>query len=383
MKKGFIVFIVIVLAGFIHLNAQKKKDGYKFNEVVTVKTTPVKDQARSGTCWSFAAISFIETELLRMGKGEYDLSEMFNVRMAYPEKAELYIRLHGKTQFSAGGQAHDVMNVFREYGAVPEKVYPGIQYGKDEHNHSELDAVLQGMLKALLKIKKRTYTTVWKAAVEAVLDTYLGTVPQEFEFKGKTYTPKSFAESLGLNPDNYIEITSYTHHPFYTKFILEIPDNWSDDYYYNLPLEELMKVIDHALKNGYSVAWDGDVSEETFKYRKNLALIIPDDWDDMTDEEQEAVFEKPVEEKEITQEMRQKTFNNMSTTDDHLMHLTGMVKDQTGTIYYRTKNSWGSESNEWEGFFNMSGSFVKLKTVAIMVHKDAVPEDIRKKLELK
>ncbi len=382
--------IVVLMSGLLlapsGMQAQKKKDKkepepYKFTELARVPTTPVKNQQHTGTCWCFATTSFVETELLRMGKPELDLSEMFTVRQAYLKKADRYVRYHGMANFGPGGQAHDVMNVIREYGFVPESVYEGKNYGSAEHNHGELGAVLQGMLDGVVKGRRGTLTPAWPKAFEAVLDTYLGPYPASFTYDGVEYTPKSFAESTEFNPDDYVEITSYSHYPFYQMVNLEVPDNWSDDLYLNLPMDDMMAVINNALMNGYSVAWDGDVSEGTFSHKDGLAILPVKAWEDKSEQEKENTYKTPEPEQTVTQEMREKTFDNYATTDDHLMHLVGIVQDQKGTRYYITKNSWGTESNKMGGFLNMSDPYVRLKTIAIMVHRDAIPEEIMNKLK--
>lgn len=360
---------------------EKKEDGYRFTDVVRLPVSAVKNQQRTGTCWSFATTSFIESELMRMGLTETDLSEMYFVKHAYLNKADLFVRYHGMANFGQGGQAHDVMNVVREYGFVPETVYPGKNYGSDTHNHGELSAVLRGFLDGLTGGRIRPLSPVWPEAFRKVVETYLGEEPSAFQVEGKTFTPKSYLESTGFDPDQYVEITSYTHHPFYEKINLEVPDNWSGDLYYNLPVEELMEVIDHALMNGYTVAWDGDVSEQGMSHKNGVAILPEKEWDEMSDEEREKIFKSPSPEKKVTQEMRQETFNNFLTTDDHLMHIVGISEDRAGNRYYITKNSWGTDSNEDGGFLRMSVPYVKLKTIAIMVHRDAVPENITKKWE--
>lgn len=366
MKKVSINIIVLVLLFSqiitTGLLAQIGKGNYKFTKVKEIKSTSVKDQNKSGTCWSFAAISFIESELFRMGKGEYDLSEMYTVRHAYLSKAWNYVRLHGHTIFGAGGQAHDVTNAIKEFGIVPENIYPGLNYGEEQHFHGELDGVLKGIVKAVVNNKDKKITPVWKNSFIATLDAYLGTLPENFEFNGKTYTPKSFAvDHLEFNVDDYIELTSYSHHPYYEKFILEIPDNWSNDLYYNVTLDDMMNIIDNAFNEGFSVCWDGDISGD-FSRRNGYAKL-------------------PDESKKVTMEMRQKAFDNYTSTDDHLMHLTGIAKDQHGTKFYITKNSWNTD-NSYDGYWYMSESFLRMNTVAIMIHKDALPKDIRKKLGL-
>jgi bleomycin hydrolase len=309
-----------------------------------------------------------------MGKGEYDLSEMYIVRNLYPVKAEKYIRYHGLTNFGQGGQAHDVMMAWEKFGVVPEEVYPGRTSSDEKYNHSEMVAVLKSSMDAVINTKGKI-TGNWEKVCESVLDIYLGDKPDTFEYDGKEYTAKSFADELEINPDDYVEITSYLRYPFYEKAVLEVPDNWTNSEYYNLPMNDMMSIIDNAIENGYSVAWDGDTSEKTF-YRKKGYAVIPIDNENKDEESKELLPEK---EKVITQEMREETFDNFQTTDDHLMHLTGIAENQEGTKFYYTKNSWGTKY-KYDGYWYMSESFVKLKTIAIMVHKDAILEDIKTKL---
>lgn len=346
------------------INAQSLNDSipekFIFTKDIDLKATPVKNQYRSGTCWSFAATSFIESELIRTGKGIFDLSEMLFVHQAYLNKAAHYVRLQGKANFGPGGQTHDVMDVIHTTGLIPEDAYPGLNIGEARHIHGEMDEVLKAMLDAVISNKNGKITPVWTNAYNAVADAYLGPVPATFTYGGKSYTADSFRDMNSFNPDDYVEITSYTHHPFYTKFSLEIPDNWSMGEYYNLPADELMEVVNNALESGYTVCWDGDVSDKGFSHNNRVA-IVPDialsdmenteksKWEKLTEKERSRqlfTFTKPVPEKKITQKMRQDAFDNYSTTDDHLMHLTGIVHDQNGTKYFVTKNSWGAESNE-------------------------------------
>ena len=360
---------------------QFEEHPYKFTDIKTVPTTPVKAQNRTGTCWCFATTSFVETEILRLGGPEIDLSEMYTVEHAYQHKAELYVRYHGMANFGPGGQAHDVINMIRQYGFVPEEVYPGKNYGDTIHNHGELNSVLESYLKAV--VKNRRLSTAWERGFAAVVHTYLGEEPATFKYDGKKYTPEDFRDHFKFNPDDYVELTSYTHHPFYQKMDLEVPDNWSHDLYYNLPVDDLMAVIDHALANGYSVAWDGDVSEKGFSHRRGVAILPAKPWEQMTQAEKDSAFRHPVPELQVTQAMRQKAFDDYATTDDHLMHLTGTAKDANGTKYYLTKNSWGPDSNDYGGYLMMSEPYVRLETLAILVHKDAVPKEIRKRLGIK
>ena len=378
MKNYFYYLTITVLVFAVTITAQKKKNVHDFKLIHSVECTPVKSQDRTGTCWSFSTSSFLESELIRLGFGTHDISEMFFVRMNYPKKAERYMRYHGNFNFGPGGQAHDVTNVIKEFGMVPEEVYPGINYGGDKHNHGELDAVLEGMLKAVIKSAKPKTTEVWDEAVNSVLDVYLGEVPQEFEYNGKKYTPKSFAEASGFNPDDYVEFTSYANYPFNEKVMLEIPDNWTFDLYYNVPLDDLMKIMNNALENGYSIEWDGDSGKDNFYRKKGYAVIPANEEIDPDD------VEEPEEEKVITQEVRQQAFDNYDVTDDHLMHVVGLAENQNGTKFYYTKNSWGTKDGEkdkkYDGYWYMSESYVRLKTIAFMVHKDAVPQEIRTRL---
>ncbi len=376
------VFILLLLLPVLVFPQGKKKEQYIFTPVKEIKTTPVKDQGKTGTCWSFATMSFIETELIRLGKGEHILSPMWNVRFTYLPKAINYIRYGGQTNFGMGGQAHDVMNVIKEYGIVPNVIYDGMKINEEGYNNGELDNVLKAVVDAVNKGRK--LTPRWQEVIDATLNIYLGEPVKEFNYNEKIYTPKSFTESLGFNADDYVEITSYNHHPFYSQFDLEIPDNWTKDKYYNVPVEDLMKIIDNAIENGYSVAWDGDVSEKEFDKKKGYA-IVPEKEESSEAENDDNEKEKelkPVIEKVVTQQMRQETFNNHTTTDDHLMHITGIAEDQTGARFYYTKNSWGTKDKKYDGYWYMSVPYVRLKTIAIMVHKDAIPADIKVKLGL-
>jgi bleomycin hydrolase len=376
------VFILLLLLPVLVFPQGKKKEQYIFTPVKEIKTTPVKDQGKTGTCWSFATMSFIETELIRLGKGEHILSPMWNVRFTYLPKAINYIRYGGQTNFGMGGQAHDVMNVIKEYGIVPNVIYDGMKINEEGYNNGELDNVLKAVVDAVNKGRK--LTPRWQEVIDATLNIYSAQPVKEFNYNEKIYTPKSFTESLGFNADDYVEITSYNHHPFYSQFDLEIPDNWTKDKYYNVPVEDLMKIIDNAIENGYSVAWDGDVSEKEFDKKKGYA-IVPEKEESSEAENDDNEKEKelkPVIEKVVTQQMRQETFNNHTTTDDHLMHITGIAEDQTGARFYYTKNSWGTKDKKYDGYWYMSVPYVRLKTIAIMVHKDAIPADIKVKLGL-
>jgi len=370
----------------------KPESGYSFTVVKDLEATPVQDQFRTGTCWSFSTLGFFESELLRMGKGEHNLSEMYIVNHTYKEKADRYVRMHGNTNFGAGGAFIDIAYVWDRYGIVPEEVYDGLEYGSEKHNHSELDNILKAYVDAVIENKQKTLTPNWRKGYDAVVEAYLGEVPSEFEYRGKRYTPKSYADNLGLDMKDYVSITSYTHHPFYESFMLEIPDNWLHMHSYNLPLEELMEVMDYAVMNGYSFAWGADVSEKGFAFREGLAILPEDEstidvkgkdnsqFNDAGAEKVSNAFETPVQQKQVTQDMRQEQFDNWQTTDDHGMQVTGIVEDQNGDKYYLVKNSWGTEYNNLDGYFFASEAYVKLKTMNIYLHKDAIPKDTRKKL---
>ncbi|MBC8004864.1 MAG: aminopeptidase, partial [Verrucomicrobia bacterium] len=375
----------------------EKESGYQFTPVKEIPCTSVKDQYRSGTCWSFSGLGFLEAEMLRLGKPVVDLSEMYVVNHTYSDKAFKYVRLHGSLNFSAGGAFHDVTNVIKKYGIVPEEVYKGLQYGEEKHVHGELDNVLLDYVKAVVENPNKKLSTAWYDALNSTLATYFGELPKTFTYQGKEYTPQSFAkEFVGLNMDDYVEISSYTHHPFYSKFIIEVPDNWSWDYVYNVPLNEMDEIIDNSINNGYTVAWAADVSEKGFSTsQKGIAVVPVFDKANMTDAEitkwekqtekdkNEELYklDKPGKEKVITQELRQIEFDSFQTTDDHGMLIVGTAKDQLGNIYYKVKNSWG-EYNNYNGFFYASKPYVQYKTMSIMVHKDAIPKNIRKKLNL-
>ncbi len=371
------LFLSVLLVVLASTAAAQDEARFEFDVVTRIETTPVKDQARTGTCWSFATTSFIETELIRMGKDPVDLSEMFFVRVTYPQKAANYVRLHGKTVFGPGSLGQDVLRAIRRYGMVPESVYPGRRYGAERHDHSELHRVLAASMDAL--IDGRRLSPVWNDAVSGILDAYLGAMPGEFSRNGRRYTPESFAAAYGVTPDRYVELTSFTHHPFDTWFALEIPDNWARNLSYNVPLDELMGVIDNALENGYSVAWDGDVSERSFCHDRGVALWPQTGWEARSGAEREMLCRAPETELEVTQEVRQVGFDDYTSSDDHLMHIVGIARDQNGKRYYITKNSWGVTGLR-DGYVYMSEAYVRAKTITVLVHREALPRDLRERL---
>lgn len=389
--------VLIATLGLLSLNTvaqePKKEEGFVFSTVKENPITSIKNQNRSSTCWSFSSLAFLESELLRQGKGEYDLSEMFVVHHTMADRAERYVRLHGDNSFSPGGSFYDVVYCMNNYGLVPQEAMNGIMYGDTLPVHNELDAVAEAYVNAIAKGKLTKLTPVWMNGLNAIYDTYLGKCPEKFSYKGKEYTPLTFAKSLGLNADDYVSLTSYTHHPFYKKFAIEIQDNWRNAESWNLPIDEFMTVIENAVNNGYTVAWGSDVSEDGFT-RDGIAVVPQMNRTDLTGsdmarwtgltmaDKRKELTSKPMPEMEITQEMRQKAFNNWETTDDHGMLIYGTAKDQNGKEYFMVKNSWGT-NNKYKGTWYASKAFVKYKTMNILVHKDALPKEIAKKLGFK
>lgn len=369
---------------------------YQFKITHEVESTSVKNQFRSGTCWTFATASFIESELLRLNKGKYDISEMYFVRMGYHDHAIQYVRFHGKLNFSSGAEGWDVMNLIRKYGFVTENAYPGLAYGETKHVHGEMDKILDNYVNAIIENKNIKLSPVWINAFDKILDTYLGDLPETFEVNSKSYSPVDFRDKLSFNPDDYIAITSFTHHPFYSSFIFESPDNWSFGKTYNVPIDELIQIIDNAIKNNYSIAWAADVSEKGFSFQNGLALIPQKEikslnglekskWDQLSDKQKSNTiysFDYYLPEQEISQEKRQLAYDNYQTTDDHLMHIIAIAVDQNGKKFYKVKNSWGVEGSKYNGFFFASTPYVKYKTMSIMLNKNALTKDMAKKLGL-
>lgn len=403
MKKIFI--FAVAFAAVLSASAATDADsaatdtvkGFVFRDVTVVPTTTVKDQNKSGTCWCFAGTSFFEDEILRQTGDTIDLSEMFTVRHCYMDKADRYVRMYGQANFAAGGSVLDVPYVWERYGAVPEDVYSGLNYGEEKHVHGELDGILGSYVGVIVKNPNKKISPVWRKGFEGVLDAYLGVEPETFTYKGKTYTPKTFAASLPINLDNYVALTSFTHHPFYEQFVFEVPDNWLWAQYYNLPLDEFKEVVDNAVANGYTVAWAADVSEGGFKWTEGVAVMPKGKaegdmsgtelarWVKLSDKEREADkydIKGPVEEMAITQEIRQQMFDSQETTDDHGMVIVGAAEDQNGNRYYKVKNSWDT-NHVYGGFFYVSEPYFMAKTLNIYVNKAAVPSAIAKKLGFK
>lgn len=374
-------------------------EGYRFTDTKIIPTTAVKDQSRSGTCWCFSTLSFLESEILRAGGPAMHLSEMWIVRHSFMDKAEKYVRMHGSLNFAEGGASHDVTEGIKAHGIVPFEVYPGLNYGTEKPDFHELSVVLKAYLDAVVKTGDKSgkaLSTAWKRGFDAILDEYFGPLPETFTYEGKEYTPETFAAQLPIDLDNYIDISSFTHHPFYTQFIIEVPDNWMWGTVYNVPLDEMMQIIDHALEQGYTVSWGTDVSEKGFSRTKAIGIVPEADtesmsgteaerWGKLTDKEKEAAlykFDKPGKERTITQQMRQTAFDNYETTDDHGMLIMGTATDQAGNRYYKVQNSW-NVLPPYDGFWYFSRPFVAYKTTSIMVNKQALPKEIAKKLGLK
>lgn len=376
MKKIILFIIIIVLIG-PYVSGQEK--GFTFTMKKELICTPVKNQSSTSTCWCFSGISMFESELLRMGKKQYDLSEMYIVRHTYEKKAEMYARMHGSSNFAGGGEYGDLITGAREVGLVPDAVYPGLDYGEVNHNHGEMDGVLKGYMDVI--VKRQKLTTAWLTGLNGILDAYLGKNPATFTFEGKSYTPAGFLKDLGLNPDDYICLTSFSHHPFYKQCVLELPDNWAAGLFYNVPLDDMMQIIDNSVMSGYTVAWASDVSDKGFSMKEGVAIVPLKNWNDMTPDEAAKAFSDPQAEKVITQELRQKEFDNYSTTDDHGMHIVGIATDQAGNSYYKVKNSWGI-TGKYDGFIYVSKAFVALRTTNLMVNKNAIPAALAKKMGL-
>lgn len=398
MKKIAITAVALALAAVSGL-AQEKKDStvkkssdYEFTVIKENPITSVKDQYMSGTCWCFSALSFLESEVMKeKGLDSLDLSEMFVVSKSYHDRAIKYVRLDGHLNFAAGSSFGDVLHVIKDYGIVPQNVMPGLNYGTEKPEHFEMDEGLKGYVEAIAKKPNHELTTAWVNGLDGILAAYLGEIPETFETDGVTYTPESYRDWLGINPDDYVSLTSFTHHPYYSQFIIEVCDNWRWDSSYNLPLDEFMEVMYNAIDKGYTIAWGSDVSETGFT-RSGVATVPDIDrkpgagsdqekWVGKS-EEKTVTPEGTAEEKVITPEMRQDGYDRKTTTDDHGMHIYGIAEDQNGTKYFMVKNSWG-DTGKYHGIWYASDAFVRYKTLNIVVNKNAIPKDIRKKLGIR
>lgn len=392
------VAMICVASSSVSAKPKKKKDaepeGYKFTHIIENPVTPIKNQSSSGTCWAFSALSFFESEVLKAGGNVTDLSEMFVVHHTYQDRAEKFVRLHGKLEFGAGSSFGNALYIMKKYGMVPEEVFKGLNYGSDIHRHGEMDAVLSAYVKAIITNPNRKLSTAWKAGFKGILDAYLGEIPETFTVNGVEYTPESYIKSLPINLDDYVDLCSWTHVPFYEKHVITVPDNWVWETSYNIPIDDMITIIDSALENGYTLAWAADVSEKGFN-RKGLG-IVPD-YEKINQKVQEVgsdqarwigtsnvktedvAFLAPCEELVITPEMRQEGYDNYTTTDDHGMHIFGIAHDQNGKKYYIVKNSWG-EAGEYKGIWYVSEAYVRYKTMDIMINRNAIPEEIKAKI---
>jgi len=402
MKSKIVFFVSILLLFFqflVPVEAQviSTEDGYHFKIIKDLPATSIKNQSLTSTCWSFSVISMIESELLSMGKDTFDLSEMFVVRHIYEEKAEKYIRMHGTINFAGGGFFHDVIHVLDSFGMVPDEVYTGLDKGEEFHDHSEMDDLLKEYVDEVLMNSDENVTPSWKEKFNDLLDSCLGELPAKFQFGNQEITPSDFASGLNINPENYFEVTSFNHHPFYERFILEVPDNWAWGSFYNVPLDELLEIIYSSIDKGYTVAWSADVSDDGFSWRNGVAVVPDINLENLDDSEKQKwiglsaeersmqlfSFIGPVPEMMITQELRQEGFDNYTTTDDHGMLITGIAMDSQGNKYFRVKNSWGLNGSPYNGYLYASEPYVRYKTIAIMVNKNGIPEQIREKLKIK
>ncbi len=391
MNKSFIASLFLAL-GTTAAFAQEKP---VFTVIKENPITSIKNQSRSGTCWNYSTLSFFEAEILKKSGKTYDLCEMYVCNKNYMDRAVNKVRMHGDAQFSQGGSAYDVLYVLKNYGICPEDAMPapGTLYGDSLNNFNEFFSVMEPYVDAVAKSTAKTITPTWKNGFQGILDAYLGKCPESFKYQGKEYTPKSFAASLGLDWNDYVSITSYTHHPFYEEFPVEVQDNWRMPGSWNLPIDEMARIIENAVMEGYTVAWGGDVSEQGFT-RNGLAILYDVEnpqglegsdmakWLKLSaSEKRSKVAELGIGAKEMTpsQEQRQKEFDNWELTDDHGMLIYGLAKDQNGRKYYMVKNSWG-ETGEYKGIWYMSENFIVAKCMDYLVNKNAIPKDIRKKL---
>jgi len=362
-------------------NNQSENPDFTFTIIKELGNTSIKDQGSSGTCWSYSGNSFLESEMIRLGKSPVDLAEIFTARNVYLEKAKLYVLYNGSNSWGEGAELHDVINMYKKYGALPQEVYSGLRFGQTRNNFREMSAVIKGMLDAYVKQKK--LSPDWLSNIESILDRYLGEIPKEFTYNGEKYTPETFAKQVvGIVPEDYVELTSYKDYPYYQRFVVPIPDNWSHESMWNVPMEDLTTIIDNAINKGFTVGWATDVSEPYFSYKNGVAYVPDIDLDNIDAKTKENLFKGPKPEKKISEDLRQQGLNDLTTTDDHGMHIVGLAKDQNGKEYYIVKNSWGV-TNDYNGYLYVTKTFVQFKSTAILVHKDAIPKNIAKNLKPK
>ena len=364
-------------------NNVSENPDFKFTILKEIGNTNVKDQGSSGTCWSYSGNSFLESEMIKNGKQPVDIAEIFTARNVYHDKAKRFVLFGGAISWGDGGELHDVINMYKKYGAVPQEVYTGLQFGQSRNNFTEMQAVVKNMLDTYAKNPSKKLSPNWLSNIDAIMDSYLGEYPKEFEYKGTKYTPKSFAkEVVGINADDYVELTSYKDYPYYEKFVTPIPDNWSHDMMWNVPMTDLTKIIDYALEKGYTVGWATDVSEPYFSYKNGVAYVPDINLDEIDAKTKAELFKGPKPDKKITEEMRQEGLNDLTTTDDHGMHIVGLAKDQSGKEYYIVKNSWGA-TNDYKGYLYVSKPYVQFKSTGILLNKNGIPKDIVSKLKVK
>jgi len=364
MQKTTLSICASMLTVAVLFSSKYSQAQYEFTPLVEIAHTSVKDQCLTGTCWSYSTSSFLESEAARITGHIVDISEMATVRYTYPLKAEMYLRYHGNHQFGPGSLCHDVINAVSGWGICPEEYYTGLKEGETKHNHAELDSILLFTVKENLKKSSGKLDVNWTETVNNILNEYIGELPKSFDYEGATYTPISFRDHIGIDPKNYVSLSSFTHHPFGSSFVLEVPDNFSHGEFLNLPINDLQRMVEAAVVNGYSVAWDADVSEVGFSFKNGMA-ILPES------SEMDKLWKEVVQEQKVTQQSRQVGFEDQTTTDDHLMHIVGMATDQTGAKYFVIKNSWGT-GNKYGGFQYVSMPYFKSKTIAVMLHKEAI-----------
>jgi bleomycin hydrolase len=377
---GTMVFAQDNLVNSLKNNVSENPD-FKFTVIKEIGNTSVKDQGSSGTCWSYSGNSFLESEMIKNGKQPVDIAEIFTARNVYHEKAKRFVLFGGAVSWGDGGELHDVINMYKKYGAVPQEVYSGLQFGQTRNNFTEMQEVIKGMLDTYVKNTSKKLSPNWLTNVDNVMDSYLGTYPKEFTYNGKKYTPQSFAkEMVGINPEDYVELTSYKDYPYYERFVAPIPDNWSHDLMWNVPMADLTTIIDYALDKGYTVGWATDVSEPYFSYKNGVAYVPDINLDAIDAKIKTELFKGPKPDKKITEEMRQEGLNNLTTTDDHGMHIVGLAKDQNGKEYYMVKNSWGA-TNDYKGYLYVSKPYIQYKSTGILLNKNGIPKNILNKLK--
>lgn len=374
------IALSLLFAVFATALFSQKQEPYEFKEIKRLAATPVKNQEKTGTCWAFSTASFLESEALRLGKREANLSEMYVVRHIYRQKCENYVRRQGTANLGEGGLAHDLLNAVKQFGIMPESAYPGRKDPGVPFNHSMLEKNLKTLCDQFVaQGKAGKLSEKWQLKVDSILDAEFGSVPPTFTLDSTVFTPVSYRDYLGIRPDDYVHITSFTHHPFYEKFILEVPDNWANGQFYNLPINEFMRTLNHALELGYTVEWDADVSNMGFSAGNGIAIVPEKDWLDRSVAERQNAFKIWEPEKPVSQEYRQQLFDRQETTDDHLMHIVGMLDETHSGHYYVVKNSWG-EISDLKGYVNVSEAYMRLNTISFTIHKNALPTDVRRRL---